>query len=263
MLTVSLQTELFLACAFLASAAGGTSKMTTTVTNVSISLVFFSLFSWIAYWFRLVLYVKAKTTKPAIAFYVFLSMLSIAVGILVPTIVTSQQSLQQVIEFFTYYLLALSLLTLILFVVCSVWIYWAMKKVSDVNMLNTSFVRFVIYSSISILIFSTAYLIITQVSNGFFIAIISGIFSVVIHVTLASITLGLTYMEFDKEDFMKFYSCCFKSTKSTGHQSTFVANNTSVNNRTTTNESQQLMNSNEDVVGGFAKPITYYSKMDE
>ncbi|KAG2388858.1 hypothetical protein C9374_000297 [Naegleria lovaniensis] len=250
-----LETELVLAVAFLLSATWGTNIATTIFGNIAISCVFFTLFAWVAYWFRLVLYVKTKKTKPAILLYVGLVLLSLTVGIVVPSIVTRAKALSEIVEFFTYYIFALSVLALIMFVLSSVWIYWAMKKVSDVNMLNTSFLRFVIYSSTSILVFSIGYFIITQISGGFFIGIISGIFSIVTHTTIASITLGITYMEFEKEDFMEFYSCCYLKGKTSAAVSTTLSFDKNSSNTTSSEQEQHDT--------GATSSNTYYSKISD
>ncbi|KAF0977718.1 hypothetical protein FDP41_003040 [Naegleria fowleri] len=206
-----LLSEFFLSFSFVISAAWGSNLVTTILGNTALSLVFFNLFSWIAYWFRLVLFVKTRKTKPTIAVYVGLALLWLIVGALVPCLVAvlGQQQILQVVQFYAYYIIALSFVACIIFIISSIWIYWAMKKVSDVNMLNTSFIRFVAFSSLSSFIFSIAYVIITQVQGGLLIGVLSGSFSITTHVSIASITLGLTYMEFEKEEFTDFYvSCC-------------------------------------------------------
>ncbi|KAG2388859.1 hypothetical protein C9374_000298 [Naegleria lovaniensis] len=256
-IAVVLFTEIILSLTFTLSAAWATNIVTTILGNTALSLVFFTLFAWVAYWVRLVLYVKTKKTTLAILLYIGFGLLWLIVGVVIPCIIGALgNSLYETAQFYAIYMGSLSLIACIIFVSTSTWIYWAMKKVSDVNMLNTSFIRFVIYSSISTLVLSSAYLIMTQVAGAFFIGVLSGSFSIVTHVSIASITLGLTYMEFEKEEFMEFYACCCHCCTNEKRDSTPPTDQHSHSNK-----DYSTFYGDEDPTSTSNTGNTYYSKM--
>nr|CAG4716469.1 unnamed protein product [Naegleria fowleri] len=196
--------EFVLTFAGIFEVAYATSTTSTVIGNMGIAMVFASLFTWVLRWVSLVLLIKTKRTRMVIILYSLLAILFILVGIALPIVMTILGDLKSIVHFFSYYSAAMSAGTVFLFVISSAWIYWAMKQISDVDIFNSSFLKFVGLFAVSCFLFSFCYMVISTVPGGFFNGLIAGVINIAIHSSLVAISNGLTYSEFDKED---FYEC--------------------------------------------------------
>ncbi|KAG2382665.1 hypothetical protein C9374_005245 [Naegleria lovaniensis] len=184
-----------------------TSVPSTVIINTGIAMVFASLFTWVLRWVALVLFIKTKSNKVAAVLYCLLAILFILVGIALPITMTLFGDLQSIIRFFSIYSTAMSGSTGFLFAISSAWIYWAMKQVSDVDIFNSSFLKYVGLFTVSSALFSLCYMTISSTPGAFFNGLLSGVVSIVVHSSLVAISNGLTYSEFEKEDFNDCWNC--------------------------------------------------------
>ncbi|KAG2388857.1 hypothetical protein C9374_000296 [Naegleria lovaniensis] len=227
----------------------GSSFSMTILGNFALSLLIFSLFTWVLNWCRLIVYVKTKKATPFIIIYLVLALVFLVLYVAIPILISVLvcDDMTSVNVFFAYYNSSLTFLACAAFIALTVWIYWTMKKVSDINMLNSSCLRFVIVASISIVVFAATNLIIRiTVLHSNLLA--QGIFLVVYNTSTIFITCGLTIMEFDKEEFRDFYRCttCWAKMQKTkqkhGKDESLLADN-SDNLVTTNNEDSSTSHS--------------------
>ncbi|KAF0971574.1 hypothetical protein FDP41_010180 [Naegleria fowleri] len=205
--------------------AYATSTTSTVIGNMGIAMVFASLFTWVLRWVSLVLLIKTKRTRMVIILYSLLAILFILVGIALPIVMTILGDLKSIVHFFSYYSAAMSAGTVFLFVISSAWIYWAMKQISDVDIFNSSvsncfrcdsiiyflaisnsLIVFEICRVVCRVLFPIFFLLYGYIDSTrwFFNGLIAGVINIAIHSSLVAISNGLTYSEFDKED---FYEC--------------------------------------------------------
>ncbi|KAF0977720.1 hypothetical protein FDP41_003042 [Naegleria fowleri] len=132
--------EILLFVAMVFSQWFGTSLAMTILSDVALSLVLLSLFTWVINWFRLILYVKTKKTIPFIIMYLVMAVLFLIAGVAIPILISVIyfNEMPSVNVFFSIYMSVLTFTACVAFVASAIWIYWTMKKVSDINMWNSS-----------------------------------------------------------------------------------------------------------------------------
>ncbi|KAG2382296.1 hypothetical protein C9374_005498 [Naegleria lovaniensis] len=112
---------------------------------------------------------------------------------------------------FNYFASGLGLVAVPLFIAIAIWMYIVISRMSDINVLQTSNVRFIIFASILStfisLTFTVSALLDSPVSDP-----TNGVFIFVTHLLLVALMQGLALMEFDKSEFGDFYKC-FKKIK--------------------------------------------------
>lgn len=162
----------------------------------------------------------------------FLSV-SIVIEIVIPHSVTYLFSTDtDRFYFYCMYTFTVHVLSVSLFLVVSLWVYRVLKKLSDINFLQTSvsspppihsffilllkkFLKFVLFASLNMLFVSIIYMTALFISNNQNILVVIVLFKVSIVVSVSLIRIGVTYMEYDSHDFSNFYEplveCLFSS----------------------------------------------------
>ncbi|KAG2378607.1 hypothetical protein C9374_008246 [Naegleria lovaniensis] len=169
--------------------------------------ILYSVCSWLLDLYRLIS--LAKNRQSPKSFYVvhaFLMALFLAVGVVSSVVIATQNEESQ-----PYLLIAevcLGFIVALFFVIGAMWAYIVMKKISDVNLMRTGFVRFVFYATFVLMIFSISYLlaIIYMRTNTGFALICDSIGKIAIF----ALFMGVVYADFDRYELREFYGVCLK-----------------------------------------------------
>ncbi|KAF0973032.1 hypothetical protein FDP41_008696 [Naegleria fowleri] len=169
--------------------------------------ILYSVYSWLLGLYRLISLAKDRQApKSYYVIHAFLICVFLAIGVVTSVVIATQND-----ESKLYLLIAevcLGVIVAVFFVVGSVWAYVVMKKISDVNLMRTDFVRFVLYSTFVIIVFSTSFLlaIIFNSSNPSFAAVCGSIGRLATY----ALFVAVVYADFDQNEFREFYAACSK-----------------------------------------------------
>nr|CAG4709210.1 unnamed protein product [Naegleria fowleri] len=230
----------------------GNSNLFIALEYCSLCIGYFSLIAWIKFWFHLVRFVKSKKYKSTwcsgicllIVFLIFLALmllwpiLSMVIRMQIPT---------EFVVAMNFVLLLSILIAILTYIGLSCYIYFVMRKVSDIDLFQTWFLRFVFFSSAIITIMGVIHICMILFDFAYQDPTTGTLFFVA-HVLLIILMVGVSYMEFEKSEFLEVYSClCAYCRKKNSYLSILSEVNSEVNIASATvNEEEQTIHQNED-----------------
>ncbi|KAG2378954.1 hypothetical protein C9374_007592 [Naegleria lovaniensis] len=195
----------------------GDSNLFIALEYSSLYIGYFSLITWIKFWFHLVRFAKSKKYKStwcsgiclAIVFLVLL-MLVLALPIL--SILIKMQIPTEFVVAMNFVLLLSIVVAILTYIGLSCYIYFVMRKVSDIDLFQTWFLRFVFFSSAIITIMGCIHIcmILFDFASQ---DPVTGALYLVVHALLIVLMVGISYMEFEKSEFFEVYACFGKCRK--------------------------------------------------
>ena len=212
---------------FIVTLTIGQTIWSTFLSTIGLLFTIISLFSWIISWYRIVQFAKTRTQPRTFIWYLLLLSLLLLIAVAYVVIgVVVDNNLKWVGVYSMVLTVVVGLLTVTSLVLSSIWIYRAMKKISDVNILQTTvgsvlittetfeqFLRFIVFASSVVLVLLAMFGLLIYLGffsdnfNMFFISALCGFFTSVVGQLLMT---ALAYMEFDKLDFMETYCWCLR-----------------------------------------------------
>ncbi|KAG2386908.1 hypothetical protein C9374_001943 [Naegleria lovaniensis] len=190
--------------------------------HVSLICAYTSLLTWILYWFYLVRYLKTKQTTSAYCSYLllfvgFVFVLTAMVGASLGLLADSWSLNAYNINVLNYVQSGVGILAVLSFIGVAIWMNVVISRMSDIKLIHTSFLRFVIFASL-ILTFMSVSFSVTAFMNAPLNDTTNGVFIFLTNALLVSLMIGLSVIEFDKSELLEFYGCCCRCSYSRNKQ---------------------------------------------